>query len=81
MKLTVNLTKKHPNDDGVAPCSKWGCMITRVVVALFTLGVLPLLHEFNVQVWFNGHDHDLQHLVADGLNQAVNRLLETLQAG
>ena len=30
--------------------------------------VLPLLHEFKVQAWFNGHDHDLQHLVAGGLN-------------
>ena len=30
--------------------------------------VLPLLHEHNVQVWFNGHDHDLQHLVAGDLN-------------
>jgi len=30
--------------------------------------VLPLLHEHHVQAWFNGHDHDLQHLVADKLN-------------
>jgi tartrate-resistant acid phosphatase type 5 len=30
--------------------------------------VLPLLHEYKVQAWFNGHDHDLQHLVAGDLN-------------
>jgi acid phosphatase len=30
--------------------------------------ILPLLHEHQVQAWFNGHDHDLQHLVADKLN-------------
>lgn len=30
--------------------------------------ILPLLHENKVQAWFNGHDHDLQHLVAGDLN-------------
>jgi len=30
--------------------------------------VLPLLHEHKVQVYFNGHDHDLQHLKARSLN-------------
>jgi tartrate-resistant acid phosphatase type 5 len=30
--------------------------------------ILPLLHEHKVQAYFNGHDHDLQHLVADGVN-------------
>jgi acid phosphatase len=30
--------------------------------------ILPLLHEHQVQVYFNGHDHDLQHLVAGKLN-------------
>ena len=25
-------------------------------------------HEHKVQAWFNGHDHDLQHLVAGNLN-------------
>jgi acid phosphatase len=30
--------------------------------------VLPLLHENKVQAWFNGHDHDLQHLVAGDVN-------------
>ena len=30
--------------------------------------ILPLLQEYQVQVYFNGHDHDLQHLVADSLN-------------
>jgi tartrate-resistant acid phosphatase type 5 len=30
--------------------------------------ILPLLHEHKVQVYFNGHDHDLQHLVQGGLN-------------
>ena len=30
--------------------------------------ILPLLHEHKVQAYFNGHDHDLQHLVAGGLN-------------
>lgn len=31
-------------------------------------GILPLLHEHKVQVYINGHDHDLQHLVAGKLN-------------
>ncbi len=26
--------------------------------------ILPLLHEHKVQAYFNGHDHDLQHLMA-----------------
>ncbi len=30
--------------------------------------VLPLLHEHNVQAYFNGHDHDLQHLLAGEIN-------------
>ena len=30
--------------------------------------VLPLLHEHKVQVYFNGHDHDLQQLQARSLN-------------
>lgn len=30
--------------------------------------ILPLLHEYKAQAWFNGHDHDLQHLVAGDLN-------------
>ena len=30
--------------------------------------VLPLLHEHKVQAYFNGHDHDLQHLMAGGVN-------------
>jgi tartrate-resistant acid phosphatase type 5 len=30
--------------------------------------VLPLLHEYKVQAYFNGHDHDLQHLQAGDLN-------------
>ena len=30
--------------------------------------VLPLLHEHNVHAYFNGHDHDLQHLVAGDVN-------------
>jgi acid phosphatase len=30
--------------------------------------VLPLLHEHKVQAYFNGHDHDLQHLVQGDLN-------------
>ncbi|HTX22675.1 MAG TPA: tartrate-resistant acid phosphatase type 5 family protein [Candidatus Aquilonibacter sp.] len=30
--------------------------------------VLPLLHEYNVQAYFNGHDHDLQHLEAGAVN-------------
>jgi acid phosphatase len=30
--------------------------------------VLPLLHEHKVQVYFNGHDHDLQHLAAGEIN-------------
>ncbi|HXI71648.1 MAG TPA: tartrate-resistant acid phosphatase type 5 family protein [Verrucomicrobiae bacterium] len=30
--------------------------------------VLPLLHEHKVQAYFNGHDHDLQHLQAGEVN-------------
>jgi acid phosphatase len=30
--------------------------------------ILPLLQEYKVQVYFNGHDHDLQHLQAGALN-------------
>lgn len=30
--------------------------------------VLPLLHEYNVHAYFNGHDHDLQHLKTGGVN-------------
>jgi tartrate-resistant acid phosphatase type 5 len=30
--------------------------------------ILPLLHEHGVQAWFNGHDHDLQHLMAGDVN-------------
>jgi len=30
--------------------------------------ILPLLHEHKVQAYFNGHDHDLQHLVAGDVN-------------
>lgn len=30
--------------------------------------ILPLLQKYKVQAWFNGHDHDLQHLVAGRLN-------------
>ncbi|HEX3798502.1 MAG TPA: tartrate-resistant acid phosphatase type 5 family protein [Verrucomicrobiae bacterium] len=30
--------------------------------------ILPLLHKYKVQAWFNGHDHDLQHLIAGDLN-------------
>jgi len=30
--------------------------------------VLPLLRKHGVQVYFNGHDHDLQHLTAGGIN-------------
>jgi tartrate-resistant acid phosphatase type 5 len=30
--------------------------------------VLPLLHQYGVQVYFNGHDHDLQHLTAGDIN-------------
>jgi acid phosphatase len=30
--------------------------------------VLPLLHEHKVQAYFNGHDHDLQHLQAGKVN-------------
>ncbi len=30
--------------------------------------VLPLLEKYKVQAWFNGHDHDLQHLQAGKLN-------------
>lgn len=30
--------------------------------------LLPVLHEHKVHVYFNGHDHDLQHLVAGGVN-------------
>ncbi len=30
--------------------------------------ILPLLHEYKVQAYFNGHDHDLQHLQAGAVN-------------
>ena len=30
--------------------------------------ILPLLHEHKVQAYFNGHDHDLQHLQAGAVN-------------
>jgi tartrate-resistant acid phosphatase type 5 len=30
--------------------------------------VLPLLQEYKVQAYFNGHDHDLQHLMAGEVN-------------
>lgn len=30
--------------------------------------ILPLLDEYRVQAYFNGHDHDLQHLIAGDLN-------------
>lgn len=30
--------------------------------------ILPLLHEHKVRVYFNGHDHDLQHLMAGEVN-------------
>lgn len=30
--------------------------------------ILPLLHEHKVQAYFNGHDHDLQHLMAGEIN-------------
>jgi acid phosphatase len=30
--------------------------------------ILPLLREHKVQAYFNGHDHDLQHLQAGPLN-------------
>jgi acid phosphatase len=30
--------------------------------------ILPLLQAHKVQAYFNGHDHDLQHLVAGNLN-------------
>jgi tartrate-resistant acid phosphatase type 5 len=31
-------------------------------------GVLPVLQEHNVHAYFNGHDHDLQHLVTGDIN-------------
>jgi tartrate-resistant acid phosphatase type 5 len=34
--------------------------------------ILPLLKEHNVQVYFNGHDHDLQHLMAGDINLFVS---------
>jgi acid phosphatase len=30
--------------------------------------ILPLLQEYKVQAYFNGHDHDLQHLLAGKIN-------------
>jgi tartrate-resistant acid phosphatase type 5 len=30
--------------------------------------ILPLLHKHKVQAYFNGHDHDLQHLIAGKVN-------------
>lgn len=30
--------------------------------------ILPLLEKYKVQAYFNGHDHDLQHLQSNGIN-------------
>jgi acid phosphatase len=30
--------------------------------------VLPLLHQYQVPIYFNGHDHDLQHLITGDIN-------------
>jgi tartrate-resistant acid phosphatase type 5 len=30
--------------------------------------ILPILYDYKVQAYFNGHDHDLQHLVTRNLN-------------
>lgn len=30
--------------------------------------VLPLLHKYQVPIYFNGHDHDLQHLMTGDIN-------------
>lgn len=30
--------------------------------------VKPLLEQYGVQAYFNGHDHDLQHIVVNGVN-------------
>ena len=30
--------------------------------------ILPLMEKYKVQAYFNGHDHDLQHLQAGGIN-------------
>ena len=34
-------------------------------------GLLPLLHEYGVQAYICGHEHDLQHLVVDGVDYIV----------
>ena len=34
--------------------------------------ILPLLQEHNVQAYFNGHDHDLQHLMAGDVNLFIS---------
>lgn len=34
--------------------------------------ILPLLQEHGVQVYFSGHDHDLQHLMAGDINLFVS---------
>jgi len=34
--------------------------------------ILPLLHEYKVQAYFCGHDHDLQHLTAGDVNLFIS---------
>jgi len=34
--------------------------------------ILPLLKEFGVQAYFNGHDHDMQHLMAGDINLFIS---------
>jgi tartrate-resistant acid phosphatase type 5 len=34
--------------------------------------ILPLLQEYGVQAYFNGHDHDLQHLMAGDINLFIS---------
>lgn len=46
--------------------------------------IKPLLEQYGVQVYFNGHDHDLEHLIDRGVNYicsgsgALSRQIETV---